>query len=107
VYQRGAVWRASLPDVGPKYVVIVSSQAVTLHLAPIVARITSVRRERAIATAVLLVAGEVGDLPEDSLVICHDLHTLPSGLLTKHEGNLSAGRLLEVERAIQVALGLD
>lgn len=107
MYHRGAVWLADLPDVGPKYVVVVSSQAVTLHLRPIVARITSVDRERAIDTTVALAAGEVEDLPDDSFVICHDLFTLPSGVLREHKGNLNPARLLEVEKAIQVALSLD
>lgn len=106
MYQRGAVWLADLP-IGSKYVVIVSTQAVTMHLRPIVARITSVKRERTIDTTVALAAGEVEGLPEDSLVICHDLFTLPDGVLKKHQGNLNPGRVLEVEKAIQIALGLD
>ena len=52
VYERGAVWTARLPGVGPKPVVIVSDRAVTLALHPIVARVTSVERQRAIPTAV-------------------------------------------------------
>jgi mRNA-degrading endonuclease toxin of MazEF toxin-antitoxin module len=107
MYGRGAVWLADWPGVGPKFVLIVSAQAVTLKLRPIVARITSVQRGRAIDTAVPLSAGEVDGLPEDSYVICHDLFTLPGGLLAEYKGNLTPSRLLEVERGLQVALGMD
>jgi len=62
---------------------------------------------RAIETTVGLPAGEVEGLPDDSHAVCHDLYTLPDGVLREHKGNLSPGSLRQLERAIQVALGLD
>jgi mRNA-degrading endonuclease toxin of MazEF toxin-antitoxin module len=107
VYRRGAVWTADIPDVGRKPVVIVSSRLVTLNLQPIVARITSTQRTRTIETAVALDAGEVGELPLTSYVLAHELFTLPDGALVKHLGLLQPKRMMEVDAATLVALGLD
>ncbi len=97
MYERGAVWTARLPGIGLKPVVIVSDRAVTLALHPIVARITSVERERAIPTAVAIEPGEVEGLPERSYVLCHDLVTLNDGDLVKRLGVLPTQRLLDIE----------
>jgi mRNA-degrading endonuclease toxin of MazEF toxin-antitoxin module len=106
MYSKGAVWLADLPTVGPKFVVIVSAQSVTLSMRPIVARITSVERPRAIDTAVALQPGEVEGLEEHSFAVCHDLFTLPTELLREHKGKLGPQRVLELERALAVALGM-
>jgi mRNA-degrading endonuclease toxin of MazEF toxin-antitoxin module len=107
MYRRGAVWIADLPDIGRKPVVIVSSRLVTLKLRPIVARITSVARERTLATVVALAAGEVEGLSEVSFVLTHDLFTLPGGGLVTHLGTLQSDRMLEVDEAMLTALGVD
>jgi mRNA-degrading endonuclease toxin of MazEF toxin-antitoxin module len=98
---------AELPDVGRKPAVIVSSRVVTLKLNPIVARITSVVRERALPTAVLLRPGEVEALPNASFVLAHDLFTLTEGRLVAHLGWLQSERMLEVDEAVLIALGLE
>ncbi len=100
MYERGAVWTARLPDIGLKPVVIVSDRAVTLALHPIVARVTSVERERAVPTAVAIEPGEVDGLPERSYVLCHDLVTLNDGDLVKRLGIISTQRLLEIENRL-------
>jgi mRNA-degrading endonuclease toxin of MazEF toxin-antitoxin module len=97
VYERGAVWTARLPGIGLKPVVIVSDRAVTLALHPIVARVTSVERERAVPTAVAIEPGEVEGLQERSYVLCHDLVTLNDGDLVERLGVLSTQRLLDIE----------
>ncbi len=107
MYRRGAVWTADIPDLGRKPVVIVSSRLVTLKLQPIVARITSTQRERTIATVVTLDAGEVDALPLVSFVLGHDLFTVPAGALLEHHGSLRPERMMEVDAAVLVALGLD
>jgi mRNA-degrading endonuclease toxin of MazEF toxin-antitoxin module len=106
VYRRGAVWTADLPDVGRKPVVIVSSRLVTLKLRPIVARITSTQRTRTLATVVALDADEVDDLPLASYVLAHDLFTLADGGLVAHHGSLQPERMMEVDAAVLVALGM-
>jgi mRNA-degrading endonuclease toxin of MazEF toxin-antitoxin module len=107
MYRRGAVWMAELPDIGRKPVVVVSSRLVTLKLSPIVARITSVARERTLATVVALAASEVEGLSEVSFVLGHDLFTLPEGGLVAHLGWLQSERMLEVDGAMLTALGVD
>jgi len=106
MYRRGAVWTADLPKVGRKPVVIVSSRLVTLKLRPIVARITSTQRARTIKTVVALDAGEVEDLPLPSYVLAHDLFTLGEDGLVAHHGSLRPERMMEVDAAVLVALGL-
>jgi mRNA-degrading endonuclease toxin of MazEF toxin-antitoxin module len=100
VYERGAVWTARLPGIGLKPVVIVSDRAVTLALHPIVARITSVERERAVPTAVAIEPGEVAGLEKHSYVLCHDLVTLSDGDLAEHLGILPTQRLLDIENRL-------
>jgi mRNA-degrading endonuclease toxin of MazEF toxin-antitoxin module len=107
VYRRSAVWTVEIPDIGRKPAVIVSSLPVTLRLNPIVARITSVDRERSLATAVALDADEVDGLPQASFVLGHDLYTLPASDLVKHLGWLQWERMLEVDSAVLTALGVD
>jgi mRNA-degrading endonuclease toxin of MazEF toxin-antitoxin module len=106
VYRRGAVWTAELPDIGRKPAVIVSSLPVTLRLNPIVARITSVDRERSLATVVALAADELDGLPRASFVLGHDLYTLPTEGLAMHLGWLRWERMLEVDGAVLTALGI-
>ena len=100
MYERGAVWTARLPSIGLKPVVIVSDRAVTLALHPIVARITSVERQRAVPTAVEIESGEVEGLQERSYVLCHDLVTLDDGDLVKRLGIVPTQRLLDIENRL-------
>ncbi len=107
MYRRGAVWTAEIPDIGRKPAVVVSTRLVTLKLSPIVARITGVNRERALATVVALPAGELEALSQDSFILGHDLFTLPTGALVEHLGWLQSERMLEVDDAVLRALGID
>lgn len=100
MYERGAVWTARLPGIGSKPVVIVSDRAVTLALHPIVARITSVERERAVPTVVAIEPGEVEGLEERSYVLCHDLVTLNDGDLVERLGVVPTQRLLDIENRL-------
>jgi mRNA-degrading endonuclease toxin of MazEF toxin-antitoxin module len=100
VYERGAVWTARLPGIGLKPVVIVSDRAVTLALHPIVARVTSVERERVVPTAVAIEPGEVEGLPQHSYVLCHDLVTLNDGDLVQRLGVVPTQRLLDIENRL-------
>lgn len=104
MYERGAIWTARLPGVGAKPVVIVSDRAVTLALRPIVARITSVERQRAVPTAVAIEPGEVDGLRERSYVLCHDLTTLNDGDLVERLGAVPTRRLLDIENRLAFVL---
>lgn len=104
--ERGDVGWAVLPAIGRKPVVVVSTRVVTLALRPIVARITSVERDRPLPTAVALVDGEVSGLPSRSWVVCHDLATLVVDVPLERLGRLSPGRMLDIEDALRASLGL-
>jgi len=106
MYERGAVWTARLPDVGRKPVVLVSDRSVTLALKPVVARVTSVERPRAMPTTVPIEPGEVDGLPRRSYILCHDLTTLRDGDLIEHLGDVPSYRLVEIEDRLEFVFGL-
>lgn len=103
---RGDVGWASLPGVGRKPVVVVSTRVVTIALRPIVARITSVERDRPLPTAVALSDGELLGLPARSWIVCHDLATLVTDEPIEPIGRLSPARIVDVENALRAVLGL-
>ena len=104
---RGAVWFVGIPEVGDKPALVVSGQPVQDALgAAIVARITSVEKGRTLPTAVALTAGE-GGLERPGFVLCHDLFTVDRESFRRHAGDLSPGRMLEVEAALKRALDLE
>jgi mRNA-degrading endonuclease toxin of MazEF toxin-antitoxin module len=107
MYDRGAVWTAQLPEAGVKPVVILSHRTVTLALRPIVARITSVERPRAVPTAVALAAGDVEGLPEHSYILCHDLMTVRDGGLIEHIGVVPREQMVEIERRLAFVFGMS
>jgi mRNA-degrading endonuclease toxin of MazEF toxin-antitoxin module len=105
---RGAVWFADLPGIVDKPVVVVSPEYVNEPLAnAIVARITSVRRSRTLPTFVPLAAEDIPGLPEESFVICHDLFTVPQSVLRRPLGELPVHRILQLDAALRVAVGLS
>ena len=106
-HSRGAVWFAAIPGVGDKPVVIVSWDVLNRALeSVIVARITSVERDRGLPTFVSLDPDDVDGLPLGSFVICHDLFALPKPL-RRFVGFVPTTRLLEIETALRRALDLD
>lgn len=108
IFRRGDVWLAELPSVGRKPVVVVSWNAINRALdAVIVARVTSVERERRLPTFVSLDPGDVPGLPRRSYVICHDLFTLSKELLVERLGGVPLQRLLEIETSLKSALDLQ
>ena len=103
---RGFVYYAQVPS-GRKPVVVVSSDDVSGRLEPVVARITSRRRPRALPTHVRLAPGEAG-LARESFVLCHDLVTVtPDVLGPRPVGLLGAARMREVDAALKRALDLE
>ncbi len=106
MHRRGDVCWAQLPGLGRKPVLIVSARVVTLALRPIVARITSIERERSIPTAVRLEEGEIAGFPASSWIICHDLFTLLTADGLERVGTVSARRMVDVEDALRAALAL-
>jgi mRNA interferase MazF len=103
---RGSVWFADIPRVGRKPVVVVSWDVVSRLLKPVVARVTARGRRRTLPTFVELAPGEAG-LERRSYVLCHDLLTLDRSRFDGEPvGELPAGKMVEVERALRMALDL-
>ena len=97
----GEVWWFELPRVGRKPGVVCSRRAVNLGLMPVVARITTVARERAIPTVVAVPAGEVEGLAQDSFALAHDLFLAgPAAPPLELAGRLTAAKLVALRRAL-------
>ncbi len=101
ILDAGEVWWFQLPRVGPKPGVVCSRRAVNLRVMPVVARITTVSRERTLPTAVSIDAGEVDGLYEPSFALVHDLFLAgPAAPPVEQAGRLSARRLAALRRAL-------
>jgi mRNA-degrading endonuclease toxin of MazEF toxin-antitoxin module len=105
--ERGDVCWTEQPGLGRRPVVVVSTRVVSAALRPIVAAITTTDRARRIPTTVPVAAGEVPGLDRDSWVLGHELLTLDAEVPLEPAGRLSPTRMLEVEDALRVALGLS
>jgi mRNA-degrading endonuclease toxin of MazEF toxin-antitoxin module len=103
---RGSVWFVELPEIGDKPAVVVSWEPIQDALdAAIVARITSVERQRSLPTAVRLEAGE-GGLEKAGYVLCHNLFTSRHETFRRRAGELSPERMAEVDVALRRSLDL-
>jgi mRNA-degrading endonuclease toxin of MazEF toxin-antitoxin module len=101
IVDAGEVWWFELPRVGRKPGVVCSRRAVNLRLMPVVARITTVDRERSVPTAVALAAGEVEGLNEHGYALAHDLFLAgPAAPALSFAGRLSARKLVELRHAL-------
>jgi mRNA-degrading endonuclease toxin of MazEF toxin-antitoxin module len=101
IVDAGEVWWFELPRVGRKPGVVCSRRAVNLRLMPVVARITTVERDRALPTVVRLAAGEVEGLRGDSFALAHDLFLAgPAAPARMAAGRLSALKLVELRQAL-------
>ena len=108
IVDAGEVWWFELPRVGRKPGVVCSRRAVNLRLMPVVARITTVDRERGLPTVVALDAGEVEGFDKDGFALAHDLFLAgPAAPALAMAGRLSARRLVELRRALAWTFALD
>lgn len=95
------MWWADLPGIGHKPTLVVSTQRLNVALSEvIVARITSLERERSLPTAIALRAGEVDQLTTPSWILAHSLHTIPRSSLRDFVGEIREDRMAEVETAL-------
>lgn len=107
IVDAGEVWWFELPRVGRKPGVVCSRRAVNLRLMPVVARITTVDRERELTTAVALDAGDVEGLPQAGFALAHDLFLAgPAAPALTPAGRLSAHKLVELRRALSWTFAL-
>ena len=106
IVERGAVHLTQLPGIGRRPALVVSWAGVNMRLGqPVMARITTVGRERALDTFVALQAGE-GGLEHESFVLCHDLTTVGASAVGLRLGRLHRRRMRQVDVALRRSLGL-
>ena len=104
----GEVWWFELPRVGRKPGVVCSRRAINLHLMPLVARITTVARDRTLPTAIQLAAGEVQELDEVCFALAHDLFLAgPAAPAVRQAGRVGAQRLVELRGALAWTFALS
>lgn len=98
---RGDVWWVEEPTLGRRPVVVLTRDAAIPVLTTIlVAPIT--RTVRRIPTEVSLEADD--GMPQPCAITLDNLRTVPRALLTEHLTSLSAARMHQVCRALQVAV---
>ena len=108
IVDAGEVWWFDLPRVGRRPGVVCSRRAVNLGLMPVVARITTVDRERSLPTAVRLDARDVDGLPEESFALAHDLFLAgPAAPALSAAGRLGALKLVELRHALEWTFALE
>jgi len=101
IVDAGEVWWFELPRVGRKPGVVCSRRAVNLRLMPVVARITTVDRDRALPTVVRVAAGDVEGLADDCFALAHELFLSgPAAPAVAAAGRLSALKLVELRDAL-------
>jgi mRNA-degrading endonuclease toxin of MazEF toxin-antitoxin module len=101
IVDAGEVWWFELPRVGRKPGVVCSRRAVNLRLMPVIARITTVDRERGLPTAIRVAEGELDGLPDGGYILAHDLFLAsPAAPAVAPAGRLGALRLVELREAL-------
>lgn len=102
--QRGDVFDVELPGLGRRPVVVITRQvAIPVLTAVTVAQVTSTVRGLRSEVSV----GEAEGLDHECVVNCDNISTVPKGVLRSRRGTLDPIRLVELDRALRVALGLD
>jgi mRNA interferase MazF len=111
-YRRGQVWSAGLdPVVGHEQAgrrpVLVVQNDIGNRFSPtvIVAAITTRLPSRTYPTEVRVEAG-AGGLPRDSAVRLDQIRTVDKTRLTRHLGLLDDATMRQVDRALEISLGL-
>jgi mRNA-degrading endonuclease toxin of MazEF toxin-antitoxin module len=108
---RSDIYGATLPVAdgeARKLVVVVSRDSINqVGMNVIVARLTKQERFRALPSTVVIEPEADTGLAVRSFVLCHDLLTIPQGLLDIHpKGRVPFGKMLEVEAKLRYALDL-
>lgn len=110
--KRGEIWMTDFgPPSGPEQAgvrpaIILQDDALSQDLPTvIVVPLTTKTKRLAIETTLLIPAGEAG-LPQDSVVLCHQVQVRGKSRLLSRLGELGAARLAEVEDGVLRALGL-
>jgi mRNA interferase MazF len=103
--RRAEIWWAELPPpVGPRPVVVLTRNAVVDSIGAIVVALVT-RTARGLPTEISV--GRPEGLPRPSVVNLDNLLTVPRQRLTRVMGQLSVGKVAELDRTMKIALGLE
>lgn len=110
--KRGEVWMVDFgPATGPEQagirpaIILQDDLLGQVFATTIVIPLTTNLRRLSLTTTVLLNAGE-GGLPRDSVALCYQVQVRGKARLTQKLGELSSGRLSEIQAGLLEALGL-
>ncbi len=100
---RGEIWDADIPGVGKHPVVIITRDSVLPLLTSIVCVLITSSVPGHVAEVEV---GEEEGLDRASSANCDNIFTLPKAVLTRRRGRLGPSKMIELDRALMVALGL-
>ena len=101
---RGDIWDAAIPGVGTHPIVVATRDtAIPVLTSLVCVLVTSTFRGHVAEVAV----GRDEGLRSESAANCDNLFTLPKSVLSRRRGRLGAAKLVEFDRALTIALGLD
>ena len=110
--KRGEVWMVDFgPATGPEQagvrpaIILQNDDLGQVFATTIVVPLTTNLRRLSLPTTLLLNAGE-GGLPRDSVALCYQVQVRGKARLTQKLGELSSGRLFEIQMSLLEALGL-
>lgn len=106
--KRGEIYRAHQPEGGTKrhrICVVVSRQALINSSYSTVVCAPVFTNGKGISTQVAVGVDE--GLKHASWIVCDNLRSLRKNDLTQFVGSLSSSKLAELDRALQIALGVD
>lgn len=100
---RGDVWDARIAGVGTHPVVVVSRDTAIPLLSSLVCVLVTSTFHGHVAEVEL---GASEGLKRDSAANCDNVFTLPKSVLTRRRGRLGPAKLVDLDHALAVALGL-
>ena len=103
--RRAEIWWGELPPpVGPRPVVVLTRNEVVNTIGAVVVALIT-RTARGLPTEMAI--GRAEGVPRPSVVNLDNILTVPRQRLVRVMGQLSAGRVEELDRAVKIALGLE
>ncbi len=103
--RRAEVWWAELPPpVGPRPVVVLTRNAVSDTIGAVVVALVT-HTSRGLSTEVWV--GKAEGIPRPSVVHAQNILTVPLQRLVRLMGQFSSARIIDLDRALKIALGLD
>lgn len=100
---RGDIWDAQIPGVGSHPVVIVTRDTAIPVLSSLVCVLISSTFHHHVAEVAL---GQSEGLGHECAANCDNVFTLPKSVLSRRRGRLDAVKMIDLNAALAIALGL-